>query len=235
MEEQVSLFAQDLWYGKMSQGHSQAEAPKEQTSLRSSKRSSKSQSRTPMCVCVYRKTDGQNPGASTLQTEDGALLGEYTMHSFGESPKEENASHLSQILVDSPHPKYCLSEKACQGILNRAEKRGKELPDLLKKALLEQVTRSKLGGGREVDSHGNKAGKGALIQTELSGTLGVSQDQTLFSRCPVKGGAVISFDPGAHRYLGKTFENVNKTIAQGTAPGFHDAIAYDERAAEDRS
>lgn len=39
----------------------------------------------------------------------------------------------------------------------------------------------KIRGGREVDSLGKKAGKGPLVQTELSGTLGVSQDQTLFA------------------------------------------------------
>ena len=38
----------------------------------------------------------------------------------------------------------------------------------------------KIRGGCEVDRYGKKAGKGALIQWELSGTLGVSQDQTLF-------------------------------------------------------
>jgi DNA (cytosine-5)-methyltransferase 1 len=38
----------------------------------------------------------------------------------------------------------------------------------------------KIRGGREVDSAGKRAGKGPLIQKELSGTLGVSQDQTLF-------------------------------------------------------
>lgn len=37
----------------------------------------------------------------------------------------------------------------------------------------------KVRGGVEVDSNGRKAGKGPLVQTELSGTLGVSQDQTL--------------------------------------------------------
>ena len=66
---------------------------------------------------------------------DGALLGDYTMHSFGEYPNEERESHLSQILQDSPQPKYYLSEKACAGILNRASKRGKELPEVLRKAL----------------------------------------------------------------------------------------------------
>ena len=38
----------------------------------------------------------------------------------------------------------------------------------------------KIKGGVERDSYGKKAGKGALIQWELSATLGVSQDQTLF-------------------------------------------------------
>jgi DNA (cytosine-5)-methyltransferase 1 len=41
----------------------------------------------------------------------------------------------------------------------------------------------KIRGGCERDSSGKKAGKGALIQTELSGTLGVSQDQTLITKC----------------------------------------------------
>ena len=37
----------------------------------------------------------------------------------------------------------------------------------------------KIRGGVERDSYGKKAGKGALIQWEKSGTIGVSQDQTL--------------------------------------------------------
>ena len=37
----------------------------------------------------------------------------------------------------------------------------------------------KIRGGVERDCYGKKAGKGALIQWERSGTLGVSQDQTL--------------------------------------------------------
>ena len=72
----------------------------------------------------------------------GQLLGEYTMLSFGESPREENASRLSQILEDSAQPKYYLSAKACLGILNRAEKRGKELPEILKQALENQIAHS---------------------------------------------------------------------------------------------
>src|SRR5690606_39354859 len=44
-------------------------------------------------------------------------------------------SSLSDILEDNPDPKYSLSAKACLGILNRAEKRGDELPPLLRRAL----------------------------------------------------------------------------------------------------
>lgn len=69
----------------------------------------------------------------------GALLGEYMTHSFGESPNEENVSLLSQILEAEAHQKYFLSEKACSGILRRAEKRGKALPDVLKTALENQI------------------------------------------------------------------------------------------------
>ena len=58
-----------------------------------------------------------------------------------ESPKEERESTLSQILEETPHQKYYLSEKACLGILKRAEKRGKELPEILKTALIRQVQR----------------------------------------------------------------------------------------------
>lgn len=85
-----------------------------------------------------RMVDGQNPAVITIAMEDGPLLGEFTMHSFGECPREENASRLSWILEASPHPKYSLSAKACQGILNRAERRGKVLPPQLEAALRAQ-------------------------------------------------------------------------------------------------
>ena len=45
----------------------------------------------------------------------------------------------------------------------------------------------KIRGGCEVDSQGRKAGKGPLIQVDLSGTLGVSQDQVLFQEVKDEG------------------------------------------------
>ena len=65
--------------------------------------------------------------------------GECLTHNTGESPREENASTLSQILTANAPEKYYLSPRACRGILLRASKRGKELPPLLKAALERQA------------------------------------------------------------------------------------------------
>lgn len=45
----------------------------------------------------------------------------------------------------------------------------------------------KIRGGVDRDKDGRTAGKGALIQKELSGTLGAYQDQTLFEKIPTYG------------------------------------------------
>ena len=172
MDGQVGLFGPDTWSGKTSPELSAADPQKEQTSRLSLKRSSKLQSREPMCMCVYPTEDGQSQGAITLKMVPGALLGAFTTASFGESPREENASRLSQILEVSPHPKYCLSAKACAGILNRAARRGKELPKELRDALEQQAIPSKCGGGVERDSYGKRAGKGALVQEDMSDSHG---------------------------------------------------------------
>lgn len=106
------------------------------------------------------------------------------MHSFGECPSAAVESHLSQILEDSPRQKYYLSEKACQGILRRAERRGKELPPVLKKALMEMINFWQTQGGGAVTlkirSGCEGGGKGALMQYEKSATLSTHPDQTLF-------------------------------------------------------
>lgn len=63
------------------------------------------------------------------------------MQKIGVFPKEEREYLLSQILEDNPPPKYCLSARACQGIINRAEKRGKILPEILKNALTATISK----------------------------------------------------------------------------------------------
>lgn len=68
----------------------------------------------------------------------GALHQKYYLN-YGEKPLMKIVSKLSQILEINPDPKYNLSAKACQGILRRAENRGKELPKMLKEALERQA------------------------------------------------------------------------------------------------
>lgn len=51
-----------------------------------------------------------------------------------------NPTKLSDILEETADEKYRLSSRACAGILNRANKRGKELPEILKRALENQIT-----------------------------------------------------------------------------------------------
>ena len=62
---------------------------------------------------------------------------------FGEMPKVPNPTKLSDVLEETTvDPRYYLSARACQGILNRASKRGKELPEILKTALENQIDAS---------------------------------------------------------------------------------------------
>jgi hypothetical protein len=48
---------------------------------------------------------------------------------------------LSSILEVNAPEKYYLSAKACEGILRRAERRGKQLPEMLRIALEQQIAR----------------------------------------------------------------------------------------------
>lgn len=66
------------------------------------------------------------------------LLRSGTVYSIPNLPESLNAAvacSLSQILEADVPAKYFLSPKACAGILRRAEKRGKTLPDALAAAL----------------------------------------------------------------------------------------------------
>ena len=157
LEGQESIFGLDIWCGRTSPEPSPQTAAK--ISKLSSRKSSASKSRkAPMFLCLK---DGLWLDASS--ETDGVWRGAYTTHSFGEKPctlTEESSypalpsgvedSRLSQILVDEAHPKYYLSEKACEGILRRAEKRKKELPEMLKAALMSQATHSASKGGCDI-------------------------------------------------------------------------------------
>ena len=141
--------------------------------------------------------DGAKPEQSP--ETDGLWLGDSLTLNIVESPNAERESLLSWILEVNAPEKYYLSARACQGILTRASRRGKKLPDLLQTALLEMIEWWQ--GGRntaytlKIRSGCTGGGKSALVQTEKTGTLSTLQDQTHFQAIPVlndQGGGAMS-------------------------------------------
>lgn len=132
MQQQISFL--DSEFGKMFSEPSTQTA--EMTSEQSSKRSVQSE------INSYQFLD--------LRTGYGNLLGAYwatasvlpggsTMHKGGEFRNGAVECTLLQILdLDAPE-KYYLSAKACNGILKRAQRRGKKLPPMLREALEEVI------------------------------------------------------------------------------------------------
>ena len=131
--EQLSMFGQDLWYGKMFPAPLVQERQRAKTSESFWRRSSA------LNAIPFQSLD-LTPGA-------GNLLGEFYWElispwrggastlNTGVSPRDAKESSLSQILQADPPLKYYLSPKACLGILRRAFERGKELPKKLERAL----------------------------------------------------------------------------------------------------
>lgn len=206
-DEQVTWSDLGLWSGKTCPEHSAA--TKDKPSRQSSKRSSASQSRKPPILKCLKKAG--TPGVATTMKweDDGAWLGECMTRNTGESPNVAVVSRLSQILEETPQEKYSLSAKACQGILRRAERRGKDLPETLKAVLLMQ---SESGGGCD------GGGKGALVQEDKSGTLGTSNDQTIFQNC------LTQWDCQSKRIFGT--EGASPTLQGGVGGGVNNPAIF---------
>lgn len=107
-------------------------------------------------VCTMRSTtvypNGEKDTAFWLTSPGLRPLGFCLTLNLSERPRLANPSRLSEILVTDADPKYRLSAKACQGILNRAERRGKELPPELKAALEAQARTTTQSACRETGS-----------------------------------------------------------------------------------
>ena len=140
MLQQISFL--DSQSGKTSQ--EQGTRKKARTSGQSSMRSAPSAT-IPLMYLDLRMEYGNLLGAYWETTS--VLPGEHTMRSTGECPNAVRESTLSQILQQHAPEKYCLSPKACAGIVRRAQKRGKELPSMLMEALMEVINHA---GGLEM-------------------------------------------------------------------------------------
>lgn len=168
--------------------------------------------------------DGAKP--EQLPEMDGPWLGDSSTLNIGECPREENVSLLSWILqVDVPE-KYYLSAKACRGILTRASRRGKKLQELLETALLEMIEWWASRGGQaytlKIRSGCAGGGKGALVQTEKTGTLSTLQDQTLFQPVYCLAGNIIDRSETAGANGSGVKENQSYTLNTVDRP----AVAY---------
>lgn len=166
-DEQALTLDRDLWFGKMFPEHSASTGG--QISRQSLRKHSEWWTQKPP-IFLYLSMGGLIQ--DVFWQEDAALRGEYLTRSFGAFPSADAESVLSQILEVNALPKYYLSAKACRGILNRAKRRGKELPEMLRIALEQQSVSL-----NEPDVTGG--GKGILIQNEQTGTLSTMQNQSV--------------------------------------------------------
>jgi DNA (cytosine-5)-methyltransferase 1 len=76
-------------------------------------------------------------------------------------------------------PEILFERKGVSRDLEAGEQRRQEITRGVRESANPTSYTLKIRGGVEIDSKGKKAGKGALVQTELSATLSVTQDQTL--------------------------------------------------------
>lgn len=205
MDGQVTWSDLGISCGKTWSGHSAA--TEDGTSTPCWKKLRVSQNQDFLYLDCRKSGNGQKQEPLTVM--GGLSLGELTTLRTGEKPSETavqemlsvwgphsvaEESLLSQILEVNPPPKYNLTAKACLGILRRAERRGKALPERLKAVLIRQSqgaspqerteapapTETPTSYAVRIRGGCDGGGKGALVQTEKSGTLGTGNDQTIF-------------------------------------------------------
>lgn len=139
MDGQVSMFGPDSEYGKTCPAPSPADGTRQQarkdvgrTSGSSSNRSSKLRNHTFMLLDL-------RPGAGNMLGPywdlDPVWPGSFGTLNTSECPSDVVVSFLWQILQAIVPSRYCLSNKACRGILRRSEERGKPLPEDLERVL----------------------------------------------------------------------------------------------------
>ena len=139
MDGQISMFDLDLVSGRTCPALSPADGTPKQEKSGQAKTSGSSSSR-------FSKLKNHTFMLLDLRPGAGNMLGPYWEYdpvwpgSFGtlntsECPSDVVVSFLWQILQAIVPSRYCLSNKACRGILRRSEERGKPLPEDLERVL----------------------------------------------------------------------------------------------------
>ena len=94
---------------------------------------------SPVC-CQVTEEGILAPSSKGWQNAGMGSPTEFLTLNTSESHKDAEESLLSDTLETGDLPqRFYLSPKACRGILNRAERRGKKLPPMLKEALESQA------------------------------------------------------------------------------------------------
>ena len=175
--EQLSMFGQDLWYGKMFPAPLVQERPKARTSGSFWRRSSA------LNAIPFQSLD-LTPGAGNLLGEFYWELispwrGGFLTLNTGASPKDAAASFLWQILEDGVPMKYFLSPAQCSQFLRLAEIAGCPPPAEIEALLLKQggVYRSPDPFNATVCGHRQRSGQRRRSETASDYQL------TLFPLC----------------------------------------------------
>ena len=116
----------------------------------------------------------------------GCILGEgwsiaWRLHDaqFWGVPQRRKRIALVADFGGQSAPEILFERKGLSGDIEQSGETRKEVAGTVGNSIEGTSYTLKVRGGREFDSYGKRAGKGALIQKEKSATLGVSQDQTL--------------------------------------------------------
>lgn len=136
--------------------------------------------KTSPAFCHRTKGEPLAPSSGSWKTAGMLYRGECWTLSSSEYPSDAGVCFLSDILCQDAPQEYFLSPTACEGIIRRAERRGRSLPPTLKSAL-EAAIRS----NSATPAPRAAGGSGPLIQDDLSATLATNQDQVLFQSTDV--------------------------------------------------
>lgn len=109
---------------------------------------------------------------------NGDTAGKVLFELQRETTNRDTEQAIVDIGAESRSEVQSVSE-GVSGDIAQSGKEGKSVTEDTERCAGEASYTLKVRGGAEFDRYGKRAGKGALVQTELSGTLGVSQDQTL--------------------------------------------------------
>lgn len=144
---------------------------------------------------------------------NGQSAGEILFELRGEADMPDNFKADEQFGA-KPGPEVHAVAESLPGNSEQGGKQGQGAAEGSEGCLDDASYTLKIRGGAEFDRYGKRAGKGALVQTELSGTLGVSQDQTLVE---LKSAAFCPEESAKTRGIGYEEEN-SPSLRAGAIP-----------------